>query len=161
MNTKLLLLLTTLLCLMFHTGCGTMNRRAAEKTLETRYTAQVAYENKFRLRVYSDSSPGIEETAFMSMTRGSTIDFWNEFEQYQTRYGRQAALALLAKIVQANGLCMLMASDYGQRMIGRTEASQLIKLGGDQQTRLYHFATTEDDFKIEPNFLKVEKQTTN
>lgn len=97
----------------------------------------------------------------MSMTRGSTIDFWNEFEQYQTRYGRQAALALLAKIVQANGLCMLMASDYGQRMIGRTEASQLIKLGGDQQTRLYHFATTEDDFKIEPNFLKVEKQTTN
>lgn len=90
----------------------------------------------------------------MSMTSGSTIDFWNEFERYQTRYGRQSALTLLAKMVKANGLCMLMASDYGQRMIGRAEASQLIKLGGDQQTRLYHFATTEDDFKIGPYFLK-------
>lgn len=154
MNTKLLLLLNTLLCLVFHTGCGTTNRGAAEKTLETQYTAQVAYENRFRLRVYSDETPGMEEHIFMDRTRGSTIEFWNEFEQYQTRYGKQVALALLTKMVEANGLCMLMASDYGQRMIGRSEASQLIKLGDDQQTRLYHFATTEDDFKIGPYFLK-------
>ena len=92
---------------------------------------------------------------------GRAGDFWDDFEQYQNQYGRQSALALLVKIVKANGLCMIMASDYGQRMIGGVEASQIIKLGGGQQTRLYHFATTEDDFKIGPYFLKVKKKTTN
>ena len=93
----------------------------------------------------------------MTMTAGRAGDFWDSFEQYQEKCGKQHALAQLAKIVKVNGLCMIMASDYGQRMVGQAEFSQIIKLGGDQQTRLYRFATADNDFKIGPYFLKVKK----
>ncbi len=142
---------------MFHAGCGTFPRHDIEKKLEAIYAKQVANENRFRLQVFSDAQPGQEESIYSMTARSAAVEFWHDFELYQDKYGRQHALAQLEKKAKVNGLCMIMAYEYGQRLVGEAAFSQMIKLGGDQQTRFYRFATADDDFKAGHGFLKVKK----
>ena len=109
MNTKILLLLNVLLCLMLHTGCGTIHRHDAEKKLETLYATEVTFENRFRLQVFSDAQPGQEENIYNMNAGSRSVEFWHDFEQYQDKFGKRHALAQLEKMVRVNGLCMIMA----------------------------------------------------
>jgi hypothetical protein len=125
-------------CVNSNGGSG----RQSQKSLEQIYLEAVKYENEFDSNPnhYAEGTFGDMPLVRMEFAEDDANRFWQEYREYQNRYGGKIALSRLQRIVNANGLCMIMDSDLGRWLVGAGPFDALLLSNRGTQTKFFAYA---------------------